>query len=357
MLAVVQAIAASVGAVSGTSLQGAVRQRYGLSWAIVTLVAIVGVNVFTLAADVKAGSEAVALLTPLPANAFVVPFAVAVGLLLVTHSYGRIERYLSLLPIVFVAYAAAAILAHFDLAAFARGVFVPHFELSPAYVLGAIALLGTTLTSYVYVWESVEVAERRPPRAAIGAFERDAVFGMLAVGVVFLFIVVATAATLGKHHVAIETASDAAAALAPLAGKWSGTLFGIGLLASAVLAVPVLAATTAYVVAHTFGWRGSLDRRVAEAKAFYGVLLSSLAIASLVAFLPFSPVGILFWASIAGGVATPITLWFLIRIARDPDVMGESRIGRRLAASAWIATSCVAIAALLFLGSQVVRAL
>ena len=356
MLAVVQAIAASIGAVAGTSLQGAVRKRYGLGWAILTLAAIVAVNVFTLAADVKAGSEAASLLTHAPAPLFVVPFAAVVGILLVTHSYGRIERYLSLLPLVFVGYAASAIFAHADFAAFLRSVFVPHFEFSPPYVFGAIALLGTTLTSYVYVWESVEVAERRPERSAIGRFERDAVLGMLAIGVVFLCIVVACAATLGKHHLPIETASDAAAALTPLAGRWAGTLFGVGLLASAVLAVPVLAATTAYVFAHTFGWRGSLDDKIADARRFYAVLLSSLAVAALVALLPVSPIGILYWASIAGGVATPLTLCFLVLAARDRKVMGISTIGRPLAASAWITTGFVTIAAALFLYAQLPRA-
>ena len=353
MLAVVHAIAASIGAVCGTSLQGALRRRYGLGWGIVTLVAIVVVNVFTLAADVKAGSEASSLLTHAPADAFVVPFALVVGFLLVTHSYARIERFLSLLPLVFVGYAASAVIAHADMGLFLRSVFVPHFAFSPPYVLGAIALLGTTLTSYVYVWESVEVAERRPERSAIGRFEKDAVFGMLAVGVVFLCVVVACAATLGKHHLPIETASDAAAALTPLAGKWAGTLFGIGLLASAVLAVPVLAATTAYVFAHTFGWRGSLDDAMRDAKRFYAVIVSSLAIAALVALLPVPAIAILYWASIAGGVATPLTLCFLVVTARDRRVMGDNRIGRGLAASAWIATACVTVAAAAFLLIQV----
>jgi Mn2+/Fe2+ NRAMP family transporter len=295
-------------------------------------------------------------LTRAPSNLFVIPFAAVVGALLVTHSYGRIERYLSLLPLVFVGYAASAVLAHADVAAFLHSVFVPHFSFSPPYVFGAIALLGTTLTSYVYVWESVEVAERRPERSAIGRFEKDAAFGMLAVGVVFLCIVVACAATLGKHHLPIETASDAAAALTPLAGKWAGTLFGIGLLSSAVLAVPVLAATTAYVFAHTFGWRGSLDDSLGDAKRFYAVLLSSLAVAALAALLPFSPIAILYWASIAGGVATPLTLCFLVLAARDPQVMGVSIIGRGLAAAAWITTGCVTVAAALFVYGQLIRA-
>src|SRR5271166_5766764 len=118
MMALVQALAAGAGAVCKTSLQGAIRRQYGLSWAIVTLCSIASVNIVTLAADAKAGSEAISLLTHLPAGYFIVPFIVVVGWLLVSHSYSRIERYLSLLPLVFVCYVASAILAHFDVMAF-----------------------------------------------------------------------------------------------------------------------------------------------------------------------------------------------------------------------------------------------
>ena len=346
VLALVQSIAASVGAVSGTSLQGAIRRRFGLKWSLATLTAIVGVSVLTLAADVKAGSEALALLTRVPADAFVVPFAAVTATLLITHSYARIERYLSLLPVIFICYAASAFFARADLVALLRSVAAPHLEFSAPYVLGAIAVLGTTLTSYVYIWESVEVAERHPRGAAVAGFQRDAVAGMLAVGVIFLMIVVACAATLGAHNLPIQTANDAAAALVPLAGPWAGTLFGIGLLGSAALAVPVLAATCAYVAAHTFGWSAGLDAPVGQAKRFYAVLLGALAVSSAAALLPVPPISLLFWASIAGGIATPLTLYFLIAVARDRGTMGERRIGNVPAALTWAATSIVVVAAL-----------
>lgn len=352
MIAIVQAMAAAVGGACKTSLQGAVRQRFGLHWAIATLCAVLAVNVITLGADVKAGSEALALLTHVSATYFILPFVVAVGWLLVSHSYARIERLLTLLPLAFVCYAASAVLARFDVSAFLRGVFVPHFSFAAADVSAAIALLGTTLTSYVYVWESIEVAQRRPFGSAIRAFERDAVWGIVVVGAVFAFIVVASAATLGRHHLPISTAADLAAALTPLAGPWAGTLFGIGLLGSAALAVPVLAGTSAYVVSHTFGWNANLNAEVGQARGFYGVILASLAIAAALAFAPVSPVGVLYWASIAGGLATPLTLVFLVRIATDGRSMGRHRIGPAFAASGWIVTGVVSVAAAGFLISE-----
>ncbi|HMD02908.1 MAG TPA: divalent metal cation transporter [Candidatus Baltobacteraceae bacterium] len=349
MLAVVQALAAGVGVVCKTSLQGAIRREFGLNWAIVTLCAVAAVNVMTLAADVKAGSEAISLFTHVQAGYFILPFVLVVGAMLLSHSYGKIERYLSLLPILFVCYAGSAILAHIDIKALLAGVFVPHFRVAPLYAFGALALLGTTLTSYVYIWESVEVAERRSEDASFHRFTRGAAYGMLSVGVIFVFILIASAATLGKHHQTVATANDMAAALVPLAGPWASTLFGIGLLGSAVLAVPVLAGTTAYVAAHTFGWDGSLDRSFRDAKPFYGVLLASLAVAAVAAFAPVSPVALLLWASIAGGLATPLTLAFLALIAGNRKLMGPYRMSRPLAVGAWAITGVVVAASLAFL--------
>ena len=354
-LALVQALAADVGAVCQTSLQGAIRRYYGLGWAVVTLCAVAAVNTVTLAADLKAGTEALSLLTRIPAGYFVLPFVALVGWLLLSRSYRRIERYLSVLPLAFVCYAASAILAHFDVAALLHSIFVPSYTLSPAYAAGAIAILGTTLTGYVYICESIGIAERAQDRTPIRVFERDAFVSMLMVGIIFVFILVASAATLGKHHLPVETASDMAAVLVPLAGPWAGILFAIGLLASAVLAVPILASTTAYVVTHTFGCPGSLNAGRGDAKVFYGVLIGSLAIAGFVALAPVSPVAMLFWASILGGLATPVTLAFLMLIAGDAKVMGQYRMSRAVAALAWLIVGVVTAAGIAFVVSQVLR--
>jgi Mn2+/Fe2+ NRAMP family transporter len=339
MLAAVQAIAASIGAVCRTSIQGVIRREYGLGWAALTLIAVVAVNLMTLTADVEAGSESLALLSGVRYEYFVVPFAGFVGWLLVSKSYLKIERFLSFVPLLFLCYAASAIVARADWAAFGRAIVVPHFDFSGAFAAGALALAGTTLTSYVYMWESIEVAERRPALARVRSVQNDAVAGMLAAGVSFLFILAASAATLGKHHLPVQTAGEVAAALEPLAGRWASALFGIGLLASAVIAVPVLAGTTAYVVTQTFGWSGSLSLRWYGARRFYTVVLGSLALAAGLSFAGLSPIALLYWASIAGGLATPLTLFFAVRIARDRTIMGEHRIGGGLAAAGWITTA------------------
>ena len=349
MIAVVQSIAATIGTVSPTSIQGAIRRHYGLTWALLALVAVLAVNLMTLTADLEAGAESMKLLTGISRAYFVLPFAGGVAWLLVSRSYLHVERFLSFLPFIFICYGVSAVLAKPDWSALAHSLVVPKFYFTDPVATGALALLGTTLTSYVYYWESIEVSERGTLPSELRSMKADAAWGALAPAVCFFFILVATAATLGKSHTPVQTATDAAAALKPLAGGSATALFAIGLLASAVIAVPVLAGTSAYVVTQTFGWRGSLDAPFRQARIFYGVLLGSLAIAAAFAFAGFSPIALLYWASVAGGLATPLTLWFLVSIAQNRAVMGENRITGWLAYSGWTVTFIVTAACVAFL--------
>ena len=232
MIAIVQSIAASVGT-SQSSIQVAIRRRYGLALALAALILVVAVNIMTLAADIEAGAESLKLLFGAQREVFVLPFALVVGWLLLTHSYARIERILSFLPLIFICYGISAILARPDWGALLHSLIVPHFDFTPVVTTGALALLGTTLTSYVYYWEQIEVSERGATPAQAPALRADAVWGAVAPAICFFFVLVATAATLGKSHASVQTATDAAIALAPLAGRWATILFAIGLLASA----------------------------------------------------------------------------------------------------------------------------
>ena len=353
MLALIQAIAASVATVSGMSLQEAITRTYGRVPAIIAATAIVTIGLLTLAADVQAGAQALTLLFRIPSYYFIAPLVAAAGWLLATKSYLRIERLLASLTLIFLCYVASAILARPDWGAVVRGILVPHFDLSPAFAGGAIALLGTTLTSYVYFWESIEVAERRPGAAQLRAVKTDAVLGMLVAGSSFLFILIATAATSGKHHLTVQTAADAAVALKPLAGSLDQMLFGLGLLASAAIAIPVIAATNGYVVAQTFHWRAALALRPNEARSFYNVIFVSLAIAAALAFLPIPTMTVLYWVSVISGLATPLTLIFTMLVARNVTVMRERPITLPLTCAGWAVTAVVTLSSILFILSLI----
>jgi len=349
MLAIVQTIASRVGAVSKKGLEDCVRGTYGRVWALIVLGAILVVNVLTLAADLEGGAAALQLLFGADYRWFVVPFSALVAALLVFAQYESTQRWLRFLPIVFFTYIGAAFLARPDWGAVARATVVPHFSFSHAYVSGAIALLGTTLTAYAYVWEQVEVAQQRPPLRRLGLVQAEAALGIIVAGVTFWFILIATGATLGVHHREVQTADDAARALAPFAGKYASLLFAVGLFGSALIAVPVIAGTSAYVLAEAFGWRRSLDATFAGAPRFYRALLICLGIATAIALGGVPPIQLLFASSIAGGIATPLTLAFLMLIAERRDVMRGHRIGGWLRAGGWAVTAIVTASVVLYL--------
>jgi Mn2+/Fe2+ NRAMP family transporter len=344
MLAVIQSVAARIGVVSRHGLENCIRVRYGRPVALLALLAVLSVNLITLAADLEGGGAALSLLTGIDYRWWIVPFAVFTALLLVFARYNAISKFLELLALIFVAYVFAAFLAHPNWADVLRGSLVPHFEYTDDYISGALALLGTTLTAYAYVWESVETSEVKPPLLRIGLVQAEAAIGIILAGISFWFIVVATGATLGVHHRHVETAQDAATALAPIAGRYASIVFGVGLLGSALLAVPVLAGTSAYVLAEAFNWRGSLDAEFRTARRFYTALLASLLIGATIAFLGVSPIALLFASGIAGGIATPFTLALMMLIGRDRKIMGSHRISGAFAFAGW-ATTAVVLAA------------
>jgi Mn2+/Fe2+ NRAMP family transporter len=349
MLAVVQVISATIGVVTREGLEDVIRVCYGRTWALFTLLLIVLVNLVTLAADLEGGGAALSLLTGIPYQWFVVPLAVGVAALLIWGSYASLERVLRYVLLLFLAYIVSAFLARPDWGQVIESTLIPHFTWSSDYVAGALAIFGTTLTSYAYVWESISTAEEKPPLKRLGLLQLDAGLGMVAAGIVFYFIVICTGATLGVHHRPVQTAQDAAAALAPLAGQFSSVIFGVGLLASAIIAIPVLAGTSAYVMAEAFGWRASLDDKFARAPQFYMTMLLSLAIAAAVTIIGVNPIQLLFFSSIVGGFATPVTLVLMMLVARNKRVMGGKSMGGLLLWGGWLVTALVTVACIIYL--------
>lgn len=349
MLAVVQSLSGRIGTVCGEGLETIAKRHYGRRVALIILIAVFVVDQLTLAADLEGGGAALQLLSGIDYRWFVAPLAIVTAAMLLFANYQFIQRALSYVALIFLGYAVAMVLAHPNWHQVLIGTFVPHLRFNRTFSAAALALLGTTLTAYAYVWESIEVSEQRPRLTQIGLVQADAGFGAVVAGFSFWCIVVATGATLGVHHHVVETVQDAAAALTPVAGRGAAVLFGIGLLASALIAVPVLAGTSAYVVAEMFDWRKGVDAKFQQAQRFYVVVISTLTIGTLITFLNISPVRLLFAGSIAGGLATPITLFFLLLSANNETLMGSFRPPRWLAIAGWITFAIVTSAALVYL--------
>jgi Mn2+/Fe2+ NRAMP family transporter len=349
MLAVVQAISTHVGATTRAGLEDLIRSRYGRVTAFVLLLSVLIVNVLTLGADLEGGGAALQLLTHLDYRIFVVPLGALALVLLIRGNYATVERVLLYVPMAFLAYIIASVFAHPDWGAVLRGSFLPHIERSHAYIAGAIALLGTTLTAYAYVWQQIETAERPPPLRRLGLVQIDATIGAVLAGITFWFIMLATGATLGVQHRTVQTAGDAAAALVPLAGHAAAALFGVGLLGSALLAIPVLLATSAYLFSEMCGWSGRLDSTFFQARRFYTVMIVAAIVACAIAFAGISPIRLLFASSIAGGIATPISLVCMLLAASDERVAKQKPLHPGLKIAGWATAGVVTAAAVVFL--------
>jgi len=344
LLGVVLVIAARLGTVARDDLQSLTRKRYGPGAAAVLLVSVVVVNLVTIAADLQAGAAGLGLLAGLDSRWLVAPLGLAVAGLLLAGRYGAMISVLRYLMLGFAAFGVAAVLAHPDWPRLLAASLVPALSLRPAVAAGGLALLGTTLTSYVYVWETIGRGVEEPAGAAAEASGRaraGAVLGAVFTAVILWFMLVAAAATLGRQHQAVASAQDAARALRPLAGPAAADLFAAGLVTSALVALPVLLATTAHVAGAHFGWRRGLSEPVGRARGFYAILVASIGLALAVSLAGISVVGMLVAASVIGGFGTPAGLVLLVRLARDLQVMGAQRISRRLAVAGWVVTVIV----------------
>ena len=340
MLGVVQTIAAHVGSVTHNDLQTLTLKRFGRRVAMTLLMSVVVVNIATIAADIQAGAAGIGLLAGVDSRWLVVPLGLAVVGLLLVGKYKEVVGVLRYLLLGFLTFGAAAVLAHPDWTHVLRYSLVPTLSLRPAMVAGGLALLGTTLTSYVYVWETIgrgleEVPDDAADSRGLARAKVGAVIGAVFTAVVFWFMLVAAGATLGQHHQTVTSAREAAQALRPLAGSLAADLFAIGLVVSAVVALPVLVATTAYVVGAQFDWRRGLSQPIHHAREFYGVLTASIGLALTVTLAKVSVIGMLVAASVIGGLGTPLGLVILILLARDRTVMDDKSISGRLAIAGW----------------------
>jgi Mn2+/Fe2+ NRAMP family transporter len=354
MLSVVLAIAAQVGITARSDLQSLVVKHYGQRVARLLLVSIVLVNLVTIAADLQAGAVGIGLLAGIGSNWFVLPLSAVLVSLLLIGKYDEVVAVLRYVLIGFLAFGVAAFMAHPDWLSVLRGSLVPTLPLRSDALAGTLALLGTTLTAYVYLWETISVGVEETPGSgpagkALARSRIGAVIGAVSTSIVLWFMLITSAATLGRNHETVATAQDAAQVLRPLAGSLAADLFAVGLITSAVVALPVLMATTAYVVGAEFDWRRGLSERVSRARGFYAVLAASIGLATAVDMAGVPLLGMLIAASVIGGLGTPIGMVLLILLARNPQVMGDHPISARLAMAGWTVTILVGGSGLLYI--------
>jgi NRAMP (natural resistance-associated macrophage protein)-like metal ion transporter len=357
-MAAVQNICSRLGLISGTGLAGILKEHYP-RWVLYLAVTLVFVaNVVNIGADLGAIADAAGIVVGRPIPWLVIPIALALLALQVFAGYKQIDRVFKFLTLALLAYVVDVFLVHPPLAETLRATVVPTISFDQNYIATLVAILGTTISPYLFFWQtSHEVEEEkaagrktREERRGASRWELriatiDVTVGMLFSNLVMYFIILATAITLHANgKTAISTGADAAEALKPLAGDLAGFIFTVGMIGTGLLAVPVLAGASAYAVSETFGWRSGLDERWARARPFYGVIALATLVGLVIPFTGVKPIDALFFTSIVNGIAAPFLLVVIMLAARNKKVMGTQTIGPVLTALGWIVTIAMFLA-------------
>lgn len=337
MMAGVQIMCARLGIVTGRGFAANLRRRYSpwVLWLACSMLAVA--NIVNIGADLAGMGESLQMLTGVDARLWMPIFAAVIIGSLVFFSYRRMAQIFKWLTLALFAYVFAAFLAKPDWGAVLKATFVPEFEWGPEYIATFVAILGTTISPYLFFWQAAQEVEEEkehhlktaearcgPQNANLKAANIDVMVGMGFSNVVMYFIIVTTGATLHKHGLTnIETARQAAEALRPLAGQLAYLLFAIGIVGTGMLGVPVLAGSAAYAIAEAKHWRGSLNDRPHVGKKFYWVVVGAVVVGLILNFANVSAVRALFWAAIVNGVLAPPLVLMMTMLTSDRQVMGS----------------------------------
>ena len=361
LMAAIQEISARIGRVTGHGIAGNIRQHYSATLLRLIVALLLMANMINLGADLGAMGDALALTVGGPSRAYVVVFAIACAWLEIFSRYDRYVAILKWATLSLLAYVATVLVIHVPWGAVAYHTLVPTVVWEKDYVVGIVAVLGTTISPYLFFWQSSEEAEdeRVTPGAEplleapgqapaeLGRMRIDTYIGMGYSNLISLFIIVTTAATLHAHGITdIETSAQAAEALRPIAGPFAFAVFAAGIIGTGLLAVPVLAGSAAYAVGEALEWPTGLGRRPLEAKAFYGTIAAATLIGIGINFVALDPIKALFWSAVINGViAVPLMVVMMIMTAR-PAVMGRFTLPRPLLLMGWLATAVMGLTVL-----------
>ena len=353
-MGVVQEMVARMGAITGKGLSDLIREQFGVRWTAFAMLTILVANAGTVVAEF-AGIAAALELFNLPRLLTVPVAAAAVLALVIRGSYHRVERVFLALTTVFLSYVVAAFLAKPDWGEVIRQTLIPTWRWESGFIFLFVATVGTTIAPWMQFLLQSTVVDKGVTAADYNLQRFDAILGVILSDTVSFFIIVATAATLFKEGIVIETAEDAARALAPIAGPYAALLFSVGLLGASLIGASVLPITTAFSVTEAFGWENGLDRTFGEAPIFYGLITFLVVVAALVVLIPGLPlIQLLLFTSAVNGTLLPIELFFVMRLINDRELMGTYTNGRVFNILAWGTTVLVSLLSVIFLVVTVV---
>ena len=361
LMIAIQGISAGIGRVTGHGLMEGIRTHYSRTLVYGLVLSIIVANVINLAADIGAMGAALKLLIGGPALIYAAAFALVSLLLQMFIPFSRYSPILKLLTLSLFAYVATIMVINVPWLAVLKSIVVPPITWDAKYAVGLVAVLGTTISPYLFCWQAAQEVEEihanrerkslnRAPLQAPNALRRigiDTVVGMVFSNLIAFFIILTTAVVLHAHgKTDIQTSSDAAQALRPLAGKLAFALFAAGIIGTGLLALPVLAGATAYAASGAFGQRGGLEHKPQKAKFFYGVLIVASLAGIALNLTPLDPIKALYWSAVINGVAAVPLMFVMMLMGSSSKVMGKFTMPLLLKIFGWLATVVMAAAAI-----------
>lgn len=328
MLTIVEITAAKMGAVTGKGFAALIRERFGIRLTAIAMVALLIGNIattFSEFAGIASGMEMFGV-----SKYISVPVAaIAVWILIVGGSYKRVQSVFMALSFVFITYIIAAFMAQPDWDQAVISTFIPQVRSEPAFISLVIAMIGTTIAPWMMFFNESNVVEKGLTPEDLFSQKIDVVSGTVAACLVAWFIIVTTGSVLYPQGIEIDSAADAAAALAPFAGHYAEALFAIGLIAASFLAACVLPLTTAFVVCEAFGFEAGVSFKWSEAPLFKGIITFVIVFGVVVVLIPhIHLLGMMLAAQFVNGIILPVLLVFMVLIARDKHIMGAYRLGK-----------------------------
>jgi NRAMP (natural resistance-associated macrophage protein)-like metal ion transporter len=338
LMSLVQEMCARIGLVTGRGLAGNIRLHFPRRVIYISALLLFAANAFNIGADLGAMAKGAQLIKPeWNFSLLVIGFAAFSLMLQIFTPYERYARYLKWLAMVLLAYIFSALLAHLDWVEVLKHTFIPTIQFTKDYLLIVCAILGTTISPYLFFWQTSQeveemilkgqtsIASRRGTNnKELKKMRADVWSGMFLSNLVMFFIIAACGGILFPHGITeITSAAQAAEALRPFAGNTTYLLFAIGIIGTGLLAIPVLAGSSSYALAESFGWHEGLYRNLKHAYAFYGVIIISLICGLGLNFIGLNPIKALIYSAVANGLVAPVILALIVLLSSSSKVMGE----------------------------------
>lgn len=363
LASIVQEMCGRIGMVTGRGLAGNINRHYPRWILYASTILLFSANTLNIGADLGAMAKGVQLLAPgLSFTLLVIAFTIIMLLLQIFSSYRKYSKFLKYMALVLLFYILSTlIIPNLDWKEIIKAGFVPSMNFTKDEIVLVCAILGTTISPYLFFWQTSQEVEEQildgkttiaqrevsTDNESLKSMRIDVWSGMFLSEVVMFFIITATAMTLHINGITnIQTSADAARALRPLAGNSAYLLFAVGIIGTGLLAVPVLAGSTSYAISESFGWKQGLYRKLNEAYSFYGVIILSMLVGLSINFIGIDPIKALIYSAVANGLVAPIVLYFIVSMSSNKKIMGDKTNHWGITFFGWLITIIMAVAGL-----------